>query len=44
MKAVDTNILVYAHRLEAPWNEEASAYLRALRGARGVGDPLAVHQ
>lgn len=30
MKAVDTKILVYAHRLEAPRNEEASAYLRAL--------------
>lgn len=30
MKAIDTSILVYAHRLEAPKNQEASAYLRAL--------------
>jgi len=28
--AVDTNILVYAHRLESPWNAAATACLQAL--------------
>lgn len=27
--AIDTNILVYAHRLDSPWNEAAVACLRA---------------
>jgi len=28
--AVDTNILVYAHRRDSPWHEQAAACLRAL--------------
>ena len=38
MKAIDTNILVYAHRLEAPKNQEASAYLEGIRLKPGAGD------
>ncbi len=30
MIAVDTNILVYAHRRDSPWHEQAAACLRAL--------------
>lgn len=30
MIAVDTNILVYAHRLDSPWNSKAAACLVAL--------------
>ncbi|MBM3465283.1 MAG: type II toxin-antitoxin system VapC family toxin, partial [Armatimonadetes bacterium] len=30
MTAVDTNILVYAHREDSPWHERASACLRSL--------------
>ena len=30
MIALDTNILVYAHRADAPWHAEASAVVRAL--------------
>jgi uncharacterized protein len=33
--AVDTNILVYAHRRDAPWHESASRCLKAL--AEGLG-------
>jgi toxin-antitoxin system PIN domain toxin len=33
--AVDTNILVYAHRSDAPWHEHASAAVRQL--AEGPG-------
>jgi len=34
MTAVDTNILVYAHRLESPWHDSAAATLREL--AEGI--------
>ena len=30
MTAVDTNILVYAHRLDSPWHDRAAAALRTL--------------
>jgi toxin-antitoxin system PIN domain toxin len=36
MIAVDTNILVYAHRADSPWHDRASASVRAL--AEGVED------
>ncbi len=32
MIAVDTNILVYAHRLDSPWHGEAKACLEGLAG------------
>lgn len=35
MIAVDTNLLVYAHREESPWHEPASAHLRQLAEGRG---------
>ncbi len=35
MIAVDTNLLVYAHREESPWHEPASARLRQLAESRG---------
>lgn len=34
MIAVDTNLLVYAHRVEAEWHERASACLRELAEGR----------
>ena len=34
MIAVDTNILVYAHRADSPWNESAYARLRELAEGR----------
>ena len=41
--AVDTNILVYAHRRDAIWHERAAAVLRELaEGPRGLGGSLAV--
>ena len=43
MIAVDTNVLVYAHRADSPWHAAAARTVgRARRGARAVGDPLAV--
>jgi toxin-antitoxin system PIN domain toxin len=33
--AVDTNLLIYAHREESPWHEPASAHLRQLAEGRG---------
>lgn len=36
MIAVDTNLLVYAHRAESPWHEPASARLRELAEGRGA--------
>jgi uncharacterized protein len=30
MIAVDTNILVYAHREESPWHDQAAACVQAL--------------
>ncbi len=36
MIAVDTNILVYAHRADSPWHDRASARVREL--AEGVED------
>ncbi len=36
MTAVDANILVYAHRLDSPWNEAASRTVREL--AEGPSD------
>jgi len=35
MIAVDTNLLVYAHREESPWHKLASAHLRQLAEGRG---------
>lgn len=35
MIAVDTNLLVYAHREESPWHEPASAHLQQLAEGRG---------
>ena len=35
MIAVDTNLLVYAHREESPWHESASGHLRQLAESRG---------
>ena len=34
MIAVDTNILVYAHRQDSPWHNEAAAALRSLAEKR----------
>ena len=34
MIALDTNVLVYAHRLESPWHERASATLVGLANGR----------
>lgn len=39
MIAVDTNILVYAHRAESPWHEAAA---RALRGLAEGADAWAI--
>lgn len=36
MIAVDTNILVYAHRADSEWNEQAHAQLTALAAARAT--------
>ncbi len=36
MIAVDTNILVYAHREDAPWHEAASARIAELAEGRGA--------
>ena len=33
MMAVDTNILVYAHRQDSPWNPQAAACLISLAEA-----------
>lgn len=33
MKAVDTNILVYAHRSDSPWHQAAFAVLASLSGS-----------
>lgn len=35
MIAVDTNLLVYAHRKESPWHTRASGYLREFAESRG---------
>jgi predicted nucleic acid-binding protein len=37
MLAVDTNVLVYAHRREAPEHDAALALLRSLAEGRGHG-------
>ena len=43
MIAVDTNLLVYAHREDSPWHDAASARLAELAEARGpLGDSMAV--
>lgn len=39
MTALDTNILVYAHRLDSPWNLQAAATLIRLAEGR---DPWAI--
>ena len=46
LTAIDTNILVYAHRLDSPWNEPASRCLRGLaEGAAIWAIPwLCVHE
>ena len=36
MIAVDTNILVYAHRLDSPWNEQAYSLLEDLTRSRST--------
>ncbi len=36
MIAVDTNLLVYAHRLDSPWNEPAYARIRELSESRSA--------
>ena len=36
MIAVDTNILVYAHRADSPWHRSAAACLKALAEARST--------
>jgi toxin-antitoxin system PIN domain toxin len=46
MTAVDTNILVYAHRRDATWHQRANAVVRQLaegRGAWGIPWPC-VHE
>ena len=35
MIAVDTNVLVYAHRRDSPWHERASVIVRPSGGAPG---------
>jgi hypothetical protein len=42
MIAVDTNILVYAHRKEGPWHEPSARALRLGCAGKPVGDSLAV--
>jgi len=36
MIAVDTNLLVYAHREDSPWHESARVWLRFLAEGRGT--------
>jgi len=36
MIAVDTNLLVYAHRADSEWNDRAHACIASLAGARGA--------
>lgn len=36
MIAVDTNILIYAHRAESPWHERAAAVVTELAEGRGA--------
>jgi predicted nucleic acid-binding protein len=43
MIAVDTNILVYAHREDAPWHQQAYARILELAGrADALGDTMAL--
>ena len=40
MNAIDTNILVYAHRLDSHWHVKARKFLEStLQGSRSVGIP-----
>lgn len=36
MIAVDTNILVYAHRVDSPWHAEAASAMRSTAEGRGL--------
>ena len=44
MIAVDTNVLVYAHRVEAPHHERAAAALASLAGSRWAIPWACVHE
>ena len=43
MIAVDTNVLLYAHREDSPWHETAYKVLQQLSEGRAVGHPLALY-